>query len=297
MPSTLLGSTYLVVACIVTAWIVVFVWRLFLAPGELYSKIIVDRDDAKRSISVKNDNQPDLLINELFRELSSDVLDAESKMWQQVGREIRDKLSLGEIHSWGREVGSGRQRAALAPIEDKYWKDAEFTYLFFPEGREQLTHVRNPKSGVEYADLRFRQAEIKSVKWPEFVTNDKKFVRLQLGAQDVYVHAKELDHYWCHCAHDLIKNTFYGVDEQDRLLNVTARLMATQFHVYGKPPLATERERIEVKDELGACFFDYARKYSCGGVTWTDPEISLAELNSIMKWLERGDALKGSSTI
>ncbi|MEH2563041.1 hypothetical protein [Bradyrhizobium sp. AZCC 2289] len=128
-------------ASVILAFILIFLFRLIWAPARLYwvQRERADNLDAELRIAKK---QPDAdtkwTITDLFQHIDPDFL--EDNRWEKVGDELRDALSTGRLCMWGRlkETDSGPwvgPRAALTPIEKRYWYKAYFTYFFFHEQR------------------------------------------------------------------------------------------------------------------------------------------------------------------
>jgi hypothetical protein len=107
---------------------------------------------------------PDWPIHDLFYYLRPDInLRGPTSEFDEIGNDVLDKLSTGQLSAWGREM----VRAAtttylnLAPIDRSYWKAARFIYIFLLDGHERDIHVtqNRPSSLPDYGDLRVNRAE------------------------------------------------------------------------------------------------------------------------------------------
>jgi hypothetical protein len=93
-------------------------------------------------------------IRELFFHIRPDLLDSgRQDLWDEVGMDVLDKLSTGQLKAYGRLADTG-QTKPLTEIPKTYWGDARFTYWFLDKGHEQTVHVENKKAGMAYRDLR-----------------------------------------------------------------------------------------------------------------------------------------------
>ena len=84
---------------------------------------------------------PDITIGEVFRYIDPDCLGEEGRKTLEIGRQILDKLSIGQLTAWGRVADRGTP--TLVEITDRaYWQTADLTYWYFDAGCEQLVHVQ-----------------------------------------------------------------------------------------------------------------------------------------------------------
>lgn len=243
-------------------------------------------------ISVASDgNQlhPDWTLGELFFHISPDVTNAVTKMWLHVGAEVLDKLSLGQLHSWGREMDKHRNRSPMKPIDKEYWHDAEFTYMFFTESQQNMEHARNKKTGIAYADIKVNKAQAIAIKWSEYL---EQYVSMQMAAQDVYVRAKEKDHIWYHVANGRAKSDKTGLDRDDILLNCIANLIAGKIDLYGMTDLLTKRELIKEAKENNTAFKNKATTFRIlldeHKRVWVDLAVKLKDLAKVIEYIDNG---------
>lgn len=102
---------------------------------------------------------PDWSIQELFYYLRPDISPGGStELWDEVGNDVLDKLSTGQLQAWGREILRSPTKSFLnlAPIDRSYWKTARFTFAFLLDGHDRDLHAtqRTPSGLPDYADLR-----------------------------------------------------------------------------------------------------------------------------------------------
>jgi hypothetical protein len=117
---------------------------------------------------------PDWPIHELFSHRGPDLFDRpDEALWDAIGNDLRDALSLGRLRIWGRPMTDGiarllGDRPAMRLIEPQYWELAHFTYAFFDEtaGGAAHTWVETNSELPEYADLQLNRAEALSI-WPD----------------------------------------------------------------------------------------------------------------------------------
>jgi hypothetical protein len=121
---------------------------------------------------------PDWAIRDLFFHIQPSLLDNEkAKAWEQVGRDVMDRFSTGQLRVWGRRVmPPARRREPLAEIDDrKYWARAQFTYWFLKNDGDRLASHVAPISNwrgsgpmspdPDYADLQVNHAQALTI-WP-----------------------------------------------------------------------------------------------------------------------------------
>ena len=104
----------------------------------------------------------------MFPYICSDYL--EDNNWEKIGRDLRDKLAIGQIHSWGRlRGGMLYSDPPLTPIPQSFWNTAELMYSFFgdEERRAELVHAKSPEAEarLQYMDLQLKRTEIERT-WP-----------------------------------------------------------------------------------------------------------------------------------
>jgi hypothetical protein len=112
---------------------------------------------------------PDWPIRDLCYHLRPDVHpNGPTSVWDELSLELFDKLSVGQLAIWGREL---RRDAAttygpLEPIPKEYWRTAHLTFVFLLEDREKDRHVdRGPKEPA-YGDLQVNRAQAIAI-WPQ----------------------------------------------------------------------------------------------------------------------------------
>jgi hypothetical protein len=165
--------TFMVVTVGVT-WAVIFAIRLGGAPARLFWREHDERLTAEAQLAALAAPDANWPIHELFSHIRPDVLERsdDGAVWEQVGNDLRDKLSLGRLKIWGRPVGDGisrllGERPALRQIAPNYWHSAHFTFRFFDDtaGAAPHTYVDQNSGLPEYTDLRVNRAEALLV-WP-----------------------------------------------------------------------------------------------------------------------------------
>lgn len=109
---------------------------------------------------------PDMRIAELFDHLASGVPKSDETPWRAIGRDVLDKLSIGQMVGWGRL----RKDGPLVEIEKYYWRGSSWSFYWLideHEGDEQY-HVW-PISAFDgaprYMDVRVNRASAFKV-WP-----------------------------------------------------------------------------------------------------------------------------------
>ena len=89
--------------------------------------------------------------------------------WDDVGNDILDKLSAGQLQIWGREIvrGAALSFRNLTPIDSSYWRAARFTYAFLLDGHERDLHVSQTESTrlPDLGDLRVNREDALAL-WP-----------------------------------------------------------------------------------------------------------------------------------
>ncbi len=122
------------------------------------------------SVLAYGGSAPDWSIRELFYYLRPNIdPNGPSTVWDEVGSDVVDKLSLGQFHAWGREIVRRPTTIflSLALIDRVYWLRARFTYAFLLEGHERDLHVTQhvPSNLPDYGDLRVNREEAVKL-WP-----------------------------------------------------------------------------------------------------------------------------------
>jgi hypothetical protein len=185
-PTTLWGTAgyavALAVASVVLSFLVIFSWRLALAPAQLYweqyrkAERLRDELCPAKSGAQHQDSGPNWLIDELFTHIDPDLLsrtdDGVGDRWDEIGNAIRDQAAIGHLKIWGRTMPNGAdsilgQRASLRLIEPDYWTIAFFTYSFFDStaGDVPHTYLAVGRNGVQYTDLQVNRAQVLKL-WP-----------------------------------------------------------------------------------------------------------------------------------
>lgn len=122
------------------------------------------------SILALGASAPDWLTHELFYYLRPNISpNSTSTLWDEVGSDVLDKLSSGQLHAWGREVVRGATTTflSLTPIDRAYWRAARFNYVFLLDDHERDVHVTQhlPSNLPNYADLRINREDAVRL-WP-----------------------------------------------------------------------------------------------------------------------------------
>ena len=107
---------------------------------------------------------PDWSIHDLFYHLRPTIsADGPTSVWDEVGNDVLDKLSTGQLTAWGRAFvrGATTTYLSLAPIDPAYWTSARFTYVFLFENHERDKHVtqNTPSRLPDYGDLQVNRAQ------------------------------------------------------------------------------------------------------------------------------------------
>jgi hypothetical protein len=113
---------------------------------------------------------PDWSIQELFYYLRPNLSpNGPTALWDEVGGDVLDKLSSGQLHAWGREIVRGATTTfhSLAPIDRAYWRVARFTYAFLLDEHERDVHAKQHAQSTlpDYADLRVNRENAVKL-WP-----------------------------------------------------------------------------------------------------------------------------------
>jgi hypothetical protein len=160
-------------------WLGVFLLQFLMAPATLYweqreraDTLDQDLNAAIASQNEQDDEGPNWPIHEVFSHLEPDVLNPEHELWENVGDELSDALSLGRLRIWGRlyktDIGNWvGERASLRPIDKTYWYKAYFTYMFFDETAGKAAHCYADRTtGVPaYTDLQVNRDDVLKL-WP-----------------------------------------------------------------------------------------------------------------------------------
>jgi hypothetical protein len=122
------------------------------------------------SILALGTGAPDWSIQELFYYLRPNLSPSgPTEFWDEVGGDVLDKLSSGELHAWGREIVRGPTTTfhGLALIDPAYWRTARFTYAFLLDEHERDAHAtqHGPSTLPDYADLRVNRENAVKL-WP-----------------------------------------------------------------------------------------------------------------------------------
>jgi hypothetical protein len=124
---------------------------------------------------------PDMSLHELFLHIDPDAFEKDKKTI--VGQDVKDRLSTGQLHSWGREIQSSR-RLALAPIPAAFWKDATFTYNF-ADNAQSVWDARSA-NGQDYAEIMVNRAAVIGI-WPLA----DRLIPLREAAEELYGEVSE----------------------------------------------------------------------------------------------------------
>ena len=110
------------------------------------------------SILALGASAPNWSIHELFYYLRPNLSpNGPPALWDEVGGDVLDKLSSGQLHAWGREIVRGPTTTlhSLALIDRTYWRAARFTYAFLLDEHERDVHATQHALSTlpDYADL------------------------------------------------------------------------------------------------------------------------------------------------
>jgi hypothetical protein len=110
-----------------------------------------------------NATLPDMPIRELFLHIEPNILgDGEENPYLDIGRDILDRLAVGQLGGWGRRVGGNNVLTKIAPDD---WAEAEWTFMFFGEEPAWREEVHARIEGNEYRDVTFKRSEVLAI-WP-----------------------------------------------------------------------------------------------------------------------------------
>jgi hypothetical protein len=172
IPDTAPEFITLMVVTVGVTWVMFFAIRLVGAPARLFWGEHEARLTAEAQLAALAAPDADWPIHELFSHIRPLERSDDGAVWEQVGNDVRDKLSLGRLKIWGRPVGDGisrllGERRALRQIAPNYWHEAHFTLDFFDDTASEAPHTYvDHNSGLpEYTDLRVNRAEALLV-WP-----------------------------------------------------------------------------------------------------------------------------------
>jgi hypothetical protein len=174
IPDTPLELITLMVVTVGVTWVVFFAIRLVGAPARLFWREHDVRLTMEAQLAALAAPDADWPIHELFSHIRPDVLERsdDGAVWDEVGNDVRDKLSLGRLKGFGRPVGDGiskilGERPALRQIAPDYWHSSHFTFHFFDNtaGDAPHTYVDHNSGLPEFTDLRVNRAEALLV-WP-----------------------------------------------------------------------------------------------------------------------------------
>jgi hypothetical protein len=156
-------------------WFGTFLFQLLMAPAKLFSAEHTRANSlfqelARLKVGNATGAGPNWTIVEVFQYIDANFL--KDHRWEMIGDKLRDALSTGQLHMWGRlkETDSGPwvgPRAALKPIEKTYWYNAYFTYFFFHGETSDGVHCyADRKTGrPAYTDLQVNRSEVLAL-WP-----------------------------------------------------------------------------------------------------------------------------------
>jgi hypothetical protein len=181
-------------------------------------------------------------IRALFRHLLPDLRDdAPGAPWEDVGKDVIDRIRAGQLQVWGREFGrqSRSPRAPLASIPAERWGHAEFTYFWLNEDDDNILHVtcERPERGAapwQYCDLQFNRAQAVSI-WP-----DRQILSLREAASTLYGEI---------VGTGLGELTRRHSDTDDEILDAMANMLVRRVQVWGKRPASPKAEVIGSGDK------------------------------------------------
>jgi hypothetical protein len=139
------------------------------------------------SILTPGGGAPDWTIHELFYYLRPNLSpNGPTGLWDEVGSDVLDKLSSGELRAWGREIVRGATTIlhSLAPIDPGYWRAARLTYVFLLDDHERDVHATQhaPSTLPDYADLRVNRENAVKL-WPHPLRSRWKVQSITLTAR------------------------------------------------------------------------------------------------------------------
>jgi hypothetical protein len=125
--------------------------------------------DTAKHASENSAPAPDWRLHELFLHIDPNAFEIDRK--GRIGQLVKDRLSTGQLKSWGRQI-VGSRRLALAPIPGEFWTDSIFTYCP-PEGDAPSIWDARAIDGRNYGDVQVNRGEALAL-WPiaNTVTNN-----------------------------------------------------------------------------------------------------------------------------
>lgn len=229
---------------------------------------------------------PDWTIRELFFYLRPDLVDDHTAvLWERVGSEVKDQLSIGRLQIWGREIlRPNRIRTSLQEIEKSYWVQAVFSYWFLAENHEEVNHTFTNK-GVnltEYCDLRVNKAQALKI-WPKPLVDE--FMSLTEAATVVYEEARQAGSVWAYAAERLGAKGLKGESLSSEVLNYMAQYIAGEVQIYGCRPPSRLTEEIAVGKAVGTFENNASEfRFSLGkSPTYTELKINRADIDRLIE--------------
>ena len=148
---------YIGLACVIGSLIALIKPHWFQKPDAL-DRTRFDSIDQSRLMNPT----PDMSIRDLFLYIRPDALSHRQTVWDEISRQVTDKISTGQLKVWGRKM-SDKGWLSLARISMKKWRDPKFTYTFFDPKIKNTMQVRCSLPGHEfedYTDLQFNQDQV-----------------------------------------------------------------------------------------------------------------------------------------
>lgn len=132
-------------------------------------------------------NPPNWSIRDLFLHVRPNInSNAPTSVLDEVGGDVLDKLSSGQLMAWGREIfrGSTTSFLSLSRIDRTYWRAARFTYVFLLDDHERDKHVTQsmPSNLADYADLQVNREKAIEL-WPHPLRDRWTPTELKLSAR------------------------------------------------------------------------------------------------------------------
>ena len=102
--------------------------------------------------------------------------------WHAIGDVVLKPLSLGRLHSFGRQMAHNGKRLQAAPIPPEFWREAKLTFWFLDAGPS----VADASNGNDwYSEIEVDRAEAVAI-WPNGVE-----ISLLDAARQIYEAVKD----------------------------------------------------------------------------------------------------------
>ena len=236
---------------------------------------------------------PDWTIRERFFYLRPDLVENhEKQLWEHVGSEVKDQLSIGRLRIRGRIVNHAiRTRSPLTEIDKSYWARAVFSYWFLREGQEDNNHTYTPREyskQPEYYDLRVNKEQALRI-WPEPLCNDS-FMSMTEAATIVYEEARKAGSIWSYAAERLGGRGLNLESSSNEILNYMAQFISGEVQLYGCRPPSRLMRRPIAAERLHGTFENNATEYRFllgKSPTYSDLKIKRTDMDVLIEHVRK----------